>query len=162
MTTRNATIADIPLIQELADIIWRPTYKEILTPEQIEYMLGMMYSAEALQTQMEQGHTFILLYDGEKAIGFASYSASQEPDIYKLNKIYLDYGYQGKGVGKLLLNSVIDAVKALNAQILELDVNRYNKAKSFYEKQGFEVYKEKDTHIGNGYWMNDYEMRKPL
>ncbi len=61
-----------------------------------------------------------------------------------------------------IINQKIEKVKALNAQILELDVNRDNKARLFYEKQGFVVYKEKDTDIGNGYMMNDYVMRKPL
>jgi GNAT superfamily N-acetyltransferase len=70
--------------------------------------------------------------------------------------------YQGKGVGKLFINAIIDAVKTAGGTILELDVNRYNNARFFYEKQGFTIYKEKDVDIGNGYFMNDYEMRKVL
>jgi hypothetical protein len=40
-------------------------------------------------------------------------------------------------------------------------VNRYNNAKSFYEKMGFAIVREEDIPIGP-YWMNDYVMRKAL
>jgi ribosomal protein S18 acetylase RimI-like enzyme len=160
---RTATINDIPLIQRLTDEIWRPTYKDLLTPEQLEYMIALIYSTTSLTNQMtEKQHEFVILYDDQRPIGFASYSITDEAGVYKLQKIYLHGDYQGKGVGKLLLEHVIGRVKAANATILELDVKRDNKARFFYEKQGFTVLKEKDTDIGNGYWMTDYVMRKPL
>ncbi|NLR57167.1 GNAT family N-acetyltransferase [Chitinophaga polysaccharea] len=159
----SATVNDIPVIQDLTNRIWRPTYQSILSPEQIEYMLEMMYSTAALEKQINAlQHQFIILRDDNNPIGFASYSATDMPDIFKLQKIYLDLNYQGKGVGKMLLSAVADQVKARGASILELDVNRFNKAKYFYEKQGFSVYKEKNTDIGRGYLMEDYVMRKPL
>jgi len=160
---KAATVNDIPVIQDLTEKIWRPTYQSILTPEQIEYMLEMMYSSASLNKQItELQHQFLILTDEEKPIGFAAYSTTDTPDVYKLQKIYLDLNYQGKGVGKLLLQEVADQVKARGANILELDVNIYNKAKLFYEKQGFSVYKEKNTDIGRGYLMEDFVMRKPL
>ncbi|MEC5142693.1 GNAT family N-acetyltransferase [Chitinophaga sp. 212800010-3] len=160
---KAATVSDIPVIQDLTEKIWRPTYQSILTPEQIEYMIDMMYSTEALQRQIsELKHQFLILLDNEKPIGFASYSTTDASNIFKLHKIYLDLSYQGKGVGKFLLLQVAEQVKNRGADILELDVNRFNKARLFYEKQGFSVYKEKNTDIGNGYLMEDYVMRKPL
>jgi diamine N-acetyltransferase len=47
---------------------------------------------------------------------------------------------------------------ASNVSILDLNVNRHNPAKSFYEKIGFTVLREEDVPIGP-YWMNDYVMR---
>lgn len=160
---KDATAADIPLIQALTEKIWRPTYQQILSAEQIDYMINLMYSTASLNRQMnELHHRFILLYEGTLAIGFAAYSNTDTAGIYKLHKIYLDGSYQGKGVGKFLINAVIDRVKAAQAHILELDVNRDNKARFFYEKQGFTIVKEKDTDIGKGYLMNDYVMQKTL
>lgn len=160
---KAATANDIPVIQDLTEKIWRPTYASILTPEQMDYMLEMMYSTASLHKQItELKHQFLLLTDEEKPIGFAAYSTTDTPDVYKLHKIYLDLNYQGKGVGKLLLQEVCDQVKTRGANILELDVNRFNKAKLFYEKQGFSVYKEKNTDIGHGYLMEDFVMRKLL
>jgi len=158
-----ATTTEIPIIQTLVEQIWRPTYQSLLTSAQIDYMIDMMYSTASLTRQLEElQHQYILLYDETVPIGYASYSTTDTAGIFKLHKIYLHMSYQGKGVGKLLMNSVIEKVKALNAHILELDVNRDNMARLFYEKQGFTIYKEKDTDIGNGYLMNDYVMRKPL
>lgn len=160
---KAATINDIPVIQELTEKIWRPTYQPILTPEQIDYMLEMMYSTASLNKQItELRHQFLILLDDNAPIGFAAYSTTDAPGIFKLHKIYLDGSYQGKGVGKFLLQQVADQVKDRGAHTLELDVNRFNKAKYFYEKQGFSVFKEKQTDIGSGYIMDDYVMRKPL
>jgi GNAT superfamily N-acetyltransferase len=102
------------------------------------------------------------LYDDASPIGYASYADTDTTGIYKLHKIYVHGDYQGKGVGKLFINAIMDTVKAAGGTILELDVNRYNKARFFYEKLGFTIYKEKDVDVGNGYFMNDYEMRKVL
>ena len=45
---------------------------------------------------------------------------------------------------------------------LDLNVNRHNNAKSFYEKMGFAAVYQEDIEIGKGYEMNDYVMRKVL
>ena len=68
---------------------------------------------------------------------------------------------QGKGYGKTLINAVAEKTKESGKNILDLNVNRYNNAKSFYERMGFEVVYEEDIPIGP-YWMNDYVMRKVL
>jgi hypothetical protein len=41
-------------------------------------------------------------------------------------------------------------------------VNRYNNAKTFYEKLGFAEIDFINLDIGNGYFMNDYVMEKKL
>lgn len=69
---------------------------------------------------------------------------------------------QGLGTGKMLLEYVINKAKGAGASLLELNVNRNNKAKSFYEKNGFIVFRQEDIDIDNGYFMNDYVMRLEL
>jgi diamine N-acetyltransferase len=72
---------------------------------------------------------------------------------------------QGNGLGRWLLNDVIARVKSEGASALLLNVNRYNKARAFYEKMGFSVLKEDLIDIGSGYFMDDYVMElslKPL
>lgn len=159
ITTANTH--DVPLIQELTNQIWPATYLSILTQEQIDYMIAAMYNQEELARQINAGVTFLLLWDGDKAIGFAAYDKAGA-GLYKLHKIYLHPDYQGKGAGKFLINTVISNITVAGGQVLELNVNRYNKARYFYEKIGFEIYEEKDIDIGNGYWMNDFVMRKVL
>jgi len=156
-----ATEADIPVIQEITLKVWPDTYKDILAPQQIEYMLTLMYSTSALTRQMQDGNTFILVKDGEKYIAFASYGLIK-PAVYKIHKLYALQDQQGKGIGKFMINHVLDDIKSVGATVLQLDVNRHNKAKGFYEKLGFKVACEKDTDIGGGFFMNDYVMEMEL
>ncbi|MCC9138188.1 GNAT family N-acetyltransferase [Pontibacter silvestris] len=161
-TLREARLSDIPTINLLAEKIWEPTYREVLTKEQIDYMFEVIYTPEALQQQMQEGQTFLLLFEDEQAIGFAAFSVKDlQEKVYKLNKIYLLPNKQGKGFGKLMITSVEEKVKALGAAVLDLNVNRYNKAKQFYENCGYQEHMQEDIPIGP-YWMNDYVMRKVL
>ena len=43
LNIRPATTADIALIGQLADVCFRHTYREILSAEQLEYMMDWMY-----------------------------------------------------------------------------------------------------------------------
>jgi ribosomal protein S18 acetylase RimI-like enzyme len=45
---------------------------------------------------------------------------------------------------------------------MQLNVNRHNRAKAFYERQGYHVILEEDIAIGDGFFMNDYRMEKRL
>lgn len=158
----KATAADIPLIRQLTFAIWPQTYSSIISKEQIDYMLEQMYNSVTLQKQMEEdGCTFIILYDDEEAVAFASYNET-EPQLWKLNKIYILQSQQGKGTGKFIINYIVDEIKAKQAKALQLQVNRDNKAKYFYENLGFKIIKTADFDIGNGYFMNDYVMQLPL
>jgi ribosomal protein S18 acetylase RimI-like enzyme len=156
-----ATSENIPLIRELTFKIWPQTYAAILSQEQIDYMLDMMYSESSLQKQMNEGSQFIIVYDNEEPVGFAAY-LSKELSIFKLDKIYILPSQQGKGTGKFVIDYIINDIKQKKAKSLQLQVNRYNKARSFYEKLGFVVIDEKDFDIGNGYFMNDYVMEKKI
>ncbi|MCC8424607.1 GNAT family N-acetyltransferase [Mucilaginibacter sp. UR6-11] len=162
-TIREATVNDVETIRQLAHEIWWPTYSPILEPGQITFMLAEIYSRQKLTTQIQQGiQTFLLLLEDGVPVAFAAYSPREDdPDIYKLHKIYCLPSTQGKGYGKILLNTVTVKVVEAGKKILELNVNRYNKAKAFYEKLGFNAIYEEDVPIGP-YWMNDYVMRKEL
>lgn len=48
-TIRKATTADCALIQKLAQQIFPVTYKDILTPEQTDYMMEWMYSLDNIR-----------------------------------------------------------------------------------------------------------------
>jgi diamine N-acetyltransferase len=163
VTIRHAGVEDINTIVFLAYQIWPETYGNLMSEEKLQYMLQLIYSPAALKNQMQQqAHTFLLAELDEKAAGFASFSKTSEEGIYKLHKIYVSTHIHGKGLGKALLNAVIEEIKFLHATTLILNVKRDNKAKTFYEKFEFRVIKEEDIDIGNGYFMNDYVMEKKV
>lgn len=160
---RTATINDLETIQQIAETTWWATYSPILEKEQISFMLGEIYSVEKISSQLKNNtQTYLLLTEGTRPVAFAAYSPREEdPDIYKLHKIYCLPETQGKGYGKILINEVEKKTIEAGNHTLDLNVNRYNKAKNFYEKMGFAVAYEEDIPIGP-YWMNDYVMRKKL
>ena len=86
----EATPQDAELIEQLAHVIWLDAYRDILSKEQMDYMLTWMYSPEVLRQQMADGHTFLLAMLAEKTVGFAGFSIKDSDLMYwKLHKIYL-------------------------------------------------------------------------
>jgi GNAT superfamily N-acetyltransferase len=166
MIRQTITIAekkDLPTVRMLAEKIWPHAYGNILPAGQVDYMLDLIYSPASLSRQVEDDHhIFLILGFNARPSGFASYSIDPAAKKAKLHKIYIDQALHGKGLGKLLLEDVAARVRSAACTILQLDVNRQNRARYFYEKQGFKIKAEKDTDIGNGYWMRDFIMEKEL
>ena len=91
----------LSIVAELAYEIWPSAYKEILSPEQLKYMLSQFYSIEALETQFQNGQHFLLLKDAERAVGFLSYELNcyfHHIIIHYITIPYFDYFvfYDGK------------------------------------------------------------------
>lgn len=152
---------DIPVIISIQERTWGPTYGQIISKDQLDFMFNLIYSPESLATSMvEHHHHYLLLFVDEVPSGFASVS-EQEPGHFKLHKIYVLPSTQGTGAGKYLLNEAEKYVRNSGGSKLSLNVNRYNKAKGFYEKMNYAVVRQEDIPIGP-YWMNDYVLEKQL
>jgi ribosomal protein S18 acetylase RimI-like enzyme len=161
---KAAGINDMPIIHNLAHEIWPSAYGDILSPAQLKYMLNQFYSLSSLQKQVaDLQHNFLIVSDEDFPVGFASFSPKEkDSSTYRLHRIYILPQQQGTGTGKLLLNHIINTIKKSEATALELNVNRHNKARSFYEKYGFTITGREDIDIGAGYFMNDYVMKLAL
>jgi len=163
LSFRFADLDDINTIGFLAQQIWPVTYGHIVPPQQLDYMLKLIYSPASLRRQMtEDKQRFLMVEEGEEPVGFASWAPTEEPGVYKLHKLYVQTGRQGQGRGRAILHFIFDDVRARGAKTLRLNVNRYNKARRFYEKMGFSVVREEDVPIGNDYFMNDFVMEVPV
>lgn len=161
MTIRKALPEDVSLLRDLAYKIWPSAYGHILTQGQIDYMLNKMYNENILLEQVQNKIEFVIVYDETQPVGFASFGL-EKPGTYKLHKIYVLPSQQGKGTGRFMLDEIEKTIVGRGAFSLLLNVNRQNKAKSFYEKLGFTVIREENIDIGDGYFMNDYVMEKKL
>ncbi len=158
---KEAGVADIGIINHLAHATWPATYGTIISPGQLLYMLELIYSEEALTNQIKNlQHKFVILYDNNDPVGFASFSIKNktDPTLYRIHKLYVLPSQQGKGTGRSLVNYIVNEIKKIGGQILELSVNRHNPAVSFYNKMGFVIAREENIDIGNGFFMNDYVM----
>ena len=154
---------DVLRVQQIAKLTWPDTFKEILSTAQIEYMLDWMYNLETLKQQVEEGQLFYMLTHNDIDIGFIGvqndFPVTGET---KLHKIYVQPSLQGTGAGRLLMEKVEKLARGNQSDFLVLNVNRYNKAKDFYIKLGFDISYEEDIDIGNGFLMEDYVMKKRL
>ncbi|SHG26229.1 GNAT family N-acetyltransferase [Flavobacterium defluvii] len=164
ITISDAGLSDIKTIQKITNITWPITYGEILTKEQLDYMLALFYSDEALTKQIEnKEQLFYLISDSESTIGFIGIEHNYNNEaVTKIHKIYLLPETQGKGYGKTVFESIEKMALENNSKNLLLNVNRFNTALNFYKKLGFEIKETVDIEIGNGYLMEDYVMGKKL
>lgn len=149
----------LSIVSDLAYAIWPATYGEILSKAQLDYMLANFYAITNLENQMDAGQVFELIFEDNNVIGFVSYEFNcKKTKLLKIHKIYLLPEKQGKGFGKFMIDKIVRIAKSNDQKGVFLNVNKYNKAKFFYEKAGFVVSKEEVIDIGNGYVMDDYVM----
>lgn len=160
---RQATEADIPVIMQMADRVFRLTYAEILSPEQMDYMMDWMYSAQSLRGQIcDEGRWFFLAEADGIPAGYLSFEYEDTlPDGRKrfhLQKLYALPEYQHSGLGRMMMEYAERFLSSANPEgcRMELNVNRYNSAVGFYERMGLRRDRQGDFHIGHGYYMNDY------
>lgn len=154
-----ATKEQLAIVKNLAYKIWPNAYETILSKAQLDYMLEMIYSIDSLEKQFDKGHIFLLIEDDQSFIGFASYELNcNNSNKTKLQKLYVLPEIQGKGIGKQVIDYIKEKVVLSNNLALFLNVNKFNKAKDFYQKYGFQIIKEEVIDIGNNYIMDDYVM----
>lgn len=163
MRIRQATLEDIATIQAMADVVFRKTYAEILSPEQMEYMIHWMYSTESLTEQIAgKDKKFFIALDGDVPCGYVSVELERMQDdgtpLFHLQKIYVMPEHQGRGVGRQLFTFLVSHLQEWSPRgfRMELNVNRTNRAVGFYERMGMRRDRQGDFPIGNGFYMNDY------
>jgi diamine N-acetyltransferase len=159
-----ATESDLPAISSLAGVIWRAHYPGIISTEQIEYMLGKMYSLETLREEIRvRGIRYERLLAGEELAGFAAHGPTAQSKVFKLHKLYLHPDWQGRGLGSLLLLHCEREAGKAGAERLVLTVNKRNaNAIAVYLRNGFVIADAVVTDIGGGFVMDDCVLAKEL
>ena len=162
---KKAEIDDLLKIQKIAYETWPGTFGQVMTTEQINYMLDLIYNEESLKKQIiEKGHNFILAERDHHSLGFISYEIkyNSQPQLM-IHKIYILPASQGLGIGTKFLNLLSGVALRNNNKRLRLKVYSENsKAIGFYEKYGFKNIGTETTDIGNNYSILDNIMVKEL
>ena len=156
------TPESLQIVRDIAAEVWPKTFAPILPPEQIPYMMNMMYAPEVMERELREGYKFAALLVDGKPSGYVSWSP-YGPDTAKLHKVYLLTGCHGLGLGRLMLDYATDVCRAAGFKKLRLNVNKHNeRAISVYLKNGFETVESVKNDIGGGFFMDDYVMEKRL
>lgn len=161
MKIRKALLSDIPLIKEIAEKAWRPTYEHILTEQQTVYMLDLMYNSLTLENQMNDNIAFFMVDLDQETVGYFAVENFNEQFV-KLHKLYLDPTKKQIGLGKIIIQYIKDWTLLNQRNSIILNVNKNNSAVEFYLKMGFLVKEELVLDIGQGYVMDDFMMQLDL
>lgn len=157
---RRAGTEDVPLLRDLAQRIWRAYYPAIVGHEQVEYMLGQMYSAKTIERELGEGVVWKVAMLDADAVGFLSLTPGAQA---KLNKLYLLTELHGQGFGAAMIEHACTVARDAGASELHLQVNKRNeRALRAYERAGFRRVKEAVFDIGGGFVMDDYVLARRL
>ncbi len=154
----SLTEADFPLVIDLAYRVWPQAYADVLTPAQIANILASIYSPHNLRAEYAAGHRFWAAYDGAVALGFAS--GYRDGAAVWIKKLYVLPEAQRRGVGRMLMATVVDAFAP--AAEIHLLVNNGNlAAQAAYARLGFTKAAEVPVKMGD-YAFTDFLFVKPL
>lgn len=146
----------------LAESIWRINYRDMISPEQIAYMLEQRYRPGLLRQLQARGDRFVAARAGDELVGFA-HAYLTEATQCKLDKLYVSTELQRHGIGGQLVSAVVNYARQHGCEQLVLRVNKRNfAALAAYRKYGFTLASAMIEDIGNGYVMDDYVLAKPL
>lgn len=162
ITIRSLMSSDVPTLCELARTIWQATYSDLISQDQIEYMLADRYNAALIRAQLDDpNHAWRFAKWADERVGFAH--ARIEAEACKLDKLYVHADYQHRGIGRALLNDIKTFARSHAATRLFLQVNRGNTgAITAYEQYGFITCEARVFDIGSGFVMDDFVMEAPL
>ncbi|MBD0831764.1 GNAT family N-acetyltransferase [Aestuariibaculum sediminum] len=159
--TSATSVTDFKTIEKLADIIWREHYIPIVGKPQIDYMLEKFQTAEAISQQVANGMMYFALFFNKIPVGYIAIQIEEQTMF--LSKIYVLKAYRGKGIAKSAMNFVENEAQKYNLKEIRLTVNVNNKeAIHAYSKLGFINKGSIIADIGNGFIMDDFDMRKPI
>lgn len=149
MSAIKVVAIDTTHAQTLTDLgrrLFADTFSSANKPENMETYLDEAHKLPLQLKELSSPHwqTF-MAFDGETAVGYAQlrqegkvYDFIQDDDAIELHRIYVDKTYQGKGVGKLLIDACLAKARELNKKTIWLGVWEFNpKAIAFYERLGF-------------------------
>lgn len=98
---------------------------------------------EILEDKIKKGFPVIVAEYGGKVIGFGMYSEFRFREAYKFtveHSVYVDKEYHGKGIGKLLLQELIQLAKKQNLHTMIAVIDSENQSSvEFHEKYGFKT-----------------------
>lgn len=161
-----ATEKQINEVEQAANHVWHNYYKDIFSPEQIEYMLKKYQSKDALKRQMSEGYIYYMLLADEKLAGYMC--LLPQSDYVYLARLYIKAEYRRQGLARRAIGYMDTLVSDpelgfTHMKKIRLRVERENSfAINVYEHLGFYKVRAEDTDIGGGFSCKDYIMERRL
>lgn len=138
---RTAGERDLQAVRALLVETWHATYDAIYGADRVTAMTDAWHSIDALRARLAQPRSeFVVADDGAEIAGVAFAAADESGKRLTLRQLYVRPSRQGRGIGGMLLDEVIESFPDADIVTLEVDPDNAG-AIAFYEAQGF-------VHVG--------------
>lgn len=137
MFVRTAGERDLEAIRALLVETWHATYDGIYGAAKVTEITDDWHSIASLRRRLSRPNSEFLVADDGKRIGGMSFAEADEAGgTVTLKQLYVLPAFQGRGIGSMLLDEVIESFS--EAKLMRLEVEEANaKAIAFYVAQGF-------------------------
>jgi ribosomal protein S18 acetylase RimI-like enzyme len=137
MFIRTASERDLASIRALLVETWHAAYDAIYGAQRVSEIIDDRHSIASLKTCLAKlSSEFLVADDGKEIGGMAFASADASGKTVTLHQLCVSPKHQGRGIGGLLLDEVIDSFP--DAGLIRLEVEPANlQAVAFYEANGF-------------------------
>ncbi|WP_199621282.1 GNAT family N-acetyltransferase [Paenibacillus alkalitolerans] len=153
MNIRKANIDDVEGVAHVHVNSWRSTYKGLISDTFLSNLTLEGRKKNWLWTfnNLNQDEEIFVAMDQQGIIGFSNSGKNRNHEYDhdgELYAIYLLKEYQGKGIGRRLVQAAVDSLKVKGYKSMMLWVLENNPSLGFYLKIGGTVIGKKDITIG--------------
>jgi ribosomal protein S18 acetylase RimI-like enzyme len=170
VTIRRATEADASLLSRLATRLFEETFRPMNDPADMGAYVSHAFSVEAERAALRDADCAVWIVEDatSSAMGYAmmrcgstaSGVVAKRPA--ELQRIYVDRGMHGLGVGDALMRTCVEHARSWHCDVLWLGVWEHNpRALAFYRKVGFRVVGRQSFQLGSDL-QQDFVMARPL
>lgn len=168
-TIKRCTEIELTALAEISRRTFVEAFEKDNEPDDFKNYIDSAFDKEKLRNELSNKDShFYFVYFNQTLVGYfkLNFNAAQTDlnlaESSELERIYVSKEYQGKGIGKWILNKVKGIVEKSQKEFLWLGVWEKNtKAISFYQRNGFSKFGMHPYYIGNDKQM-DWLMRHDL
>ena len=135
VTVRAATTADVPMLGKLGAVLVR-THNQL---DPVRFIEPTSHTEEGygsfLETQIDRAHVILLVAERDKKVVGYSYAGMEGHDWMSLrgpagvvHDLVVESAQRGKGVGRMLLDATLNALRELGAEQVVLHTAEGNEA----------------------------------
>lgn len=142
---KKCTGEDLDILQEISIETFNDTFKDQNSPENMKAYLEKAFNLIQLEKELSNvSSEFFFVYFNNEIAGYLkvntndAQSEEMGDESLEIERIYIKNQFQRHGLGKYMLNQVIDIAREQNKKKIWLGVWEKNEnAIAFYKKMGF-------------------------
>lgn len=141
----KCSIGDLKKLQEVSIETFNYTFKDHNSPENMTAYLEKAFTEYQLEKELSnKASEFYFIYNNDVIAGYLKVNvndAQSEPmgdETLEIERIYIRQPFQGRGLGKYLINKAVELAEAQNKSSIWLGVwDKNDNAIGFYKNIGF-------------------------